>query len=145
MQNQDELASTIGTARKLHGHLGPFLVIGVKMGTAAKKALNVSAEQCTLLKAHAALPLYPPFSCLLDGIQVSTTCTVGNQRLKIENAEDIKVNFTKQDKIRIVKITLKPEMAEILKKKLSENALNEEFAMEIARLPENQLFNVQVQ
>lgn len=142
MQNQDELASTIDTARKLHGHLGPFLVIGVRMGVIAKKALLASDEQCTLLRAKVAVPLFPPYSCLLDGIQVSTTCTIGNQRLTIENSEEIRVSFTKQNTDRTVNITLNPKMAEELKKKLSEDTLTEEFALEIARLPENQVFNI---
>jgi formylmethanofuran dehydrogenase subunit E len=142
MQNQDELASTIDTARKLHGHLGPFLVIGVRMGVIAKKTLCASDEQCALLRAKVAVPLFPPYSCLLDGIQVSTTCTIGNQRLTIENSEEICANFTKHNASKTVKITLNPKMMKELKKKLSEDALTEEFALKIAGLPENQVFNI---
>ncbi len=144
MQSQDEeqLNVMIDNARKLHGHLGPFLVIGVRMGMIAKKALSVSDNQCTSLKANVKVPLFPPFSCLLDGIQASTSCTVGNQRLTIENGEEICVNFTKQNGDKTVKITLNPKIAEELKKKLSEDALTEEFALEIAGLPENQVFNI---
>ena len=42
----------------------------------------------------------------------------------------------------MVKITLEPRLAEELKEKLSENALTEEFALKIAGLPENQIFNI---
>jgi len=143
MQNKEELKAMIDNAQKLHGHLGPFLVIGVRMGMIAKKALSVSDDQCGLLKASVKVPLFPPFSCLLDGIQVSTSCTVGNQRLIIENSEEICVNFAKQNAGRTVKITLKPKMAEELKKKLTKGSLTEKFALELARTPENQLFNVE--
>jgi len=145
MQSQKELGLMIDDAQKLHGHLGPFLVIGVRMGMIAKKALSVSDNQCTFLKANVKVPLFPPFSCLLDGIQTSTNCTVGNQRLTIEDSEEICVNFAKQNAGRTVKITLKPKVAEELKKKLAKGSLTEKFALELAHMPENQLFNVETQ
>ncbi|HLE75547.1 MAG TPA: FmdE family protein, partial [Candidatus Bathyarchaeia archaeon] len=46
MQSQKELKLAIDNAQKLHGHLGPFLVLGVRMGIIAKKALSVSDDQC---------------------------------------------------------------------------------------------------
>jgi formylmethanofuran dehydrogenase subunit E len=145
MQNKEELKVMIDNAQKLHGHLGPFLVIGVRMGMIAKKALSVSDDQCGLLKANVKVPLFPPFSCLLDGIQASTSCTVGNQRLTIENSEEICVNFAKQNAGRTVKITPKPKIAEELKKKLAKGSLTEKFALELAHMPENQLFNVEIE
>ena len=145
MQSQKELGLMIDNAQKLHGHLGPFLVIGVRMGMIAKKILSVSDDQCGFLKANVKVPLFPPFSCLLDGIQASTSCTVGNQRLTIENSEEICVNFAKQNAGRTVKITLKPEVAEELKKKLAKGSLTEKFALRLAHTPENQLFNVETQ
>jgi formylmethanofuran dehydrogenase subunit E len=145
MQNKEELLLTINNAQKLHGHLGPFLVIGVRMGMTAKKALNVTGDQCTSLRASVKVPLYPPFSCLLDGIQASTSCTVGNQRLTIENSEEIYASFAKQNATETVKITLKPKTAKELEKRLSEDSLTEKFALELAHTPENQLFNVKIE
>jgi formylmethanofuran dehydrogenase subunit E len=145
VQSEQELALTISNAQKLHGHLGPFLVLGVRMGMIAKKALNAVDEQQKSLKASVKVPLFPPFSCLLDGIQASTSCTIGNQRLTIENSEEICVNFTKQNAAGTVKITLTPEMAEELEKKCSEDSLTEKFALELAHTPENQLFHVKIE
>jgi formylmethanofuran dehydrogenase subunit E len=144
VQSQKELRLMIDSAQKLHGHLGPFLVIGVRMGMTAKKALKVSDEQCRFLKASVKVPLSPPFSCLLDGIQVATSCTVGNQRLSIEDSEEICVSLSEQDAGKTVKVTLKPDMAEELKKKLAQGSLTEKFALELAHTPENQLFNIEM-
>jgi formylmethanofuran dehydrogenase subunit E len=144
-QSQKELLSMICNAQKLHGHLGPFLVLGVRMGMIARKALNVADDKRTSLRANVKVPLSPPFSCLLDGIQASTSCTVGNQRLTMENSEVICVSFAKQNGAETVKITLKPKIAEELKKKISECALTEKFALELADMPENQLFNVEIE
>jgi hypothetical protein len=62
--------------------------------------------------------------------------------LTIENSEEICVSFTKQNAAGTVKITLNSRLAEELKKRLSEDALTEEFALKIAGLPENQVFNI---
>ena len=142
MPEPNELTALIEYARKLHGHVGPFLVIGLKMGVAAKKALNVSNSECALLRAEVALPLHPPFSCLLDGIQVSTTCTIGNQRLKIKNSKTIQAAFTNQKDAKTVKITLAQHLWEQLKQKLKQDKLDEAFAWGLAEMPENQLFKI---
>jgi formylmethanofuran dehydrogenase subunit E len=142
MPEPKELAATIEFARKLHGHVGPYLVIGLKMGVVAKKALNISDTECTHLTAEAAVPLHPPFSCLLDGIQVSTTCTIGNQRLKIKNSKTIQATFRSQKDAKTVKITLTKHFHEQLEQKQKQDTLNEAFAWELAELPENQLFNI---
>jgi formylmethanofuran dehydrogenase subunit E len=145
MQNENELLSTINSARKLHGHLGPFLVLGVRMGMVAKKALDIADDRQASLMASVKVPLVPPFSCLLDGIQVSASCTIGNRRLTIENSEEICVTFAKQNDIGMVKIKLKPEMAKELEKRRSEDALTENFALELVRAPENRLFHVEIE
>jgi formylmethanofuran dehydrogenase subunit E len=142
MPEPNELTTIIEYARKLHGHVGPFLVIGLKMGAAAKKALNVSDTECTLLTAEVAVPLHPPFSCLLDGIQVSTTCTIGNQRLQVKNSKTIQATFTRQKDAKKVKITLTQHFSEQLEEKLKQDRLDEAFAWGLAELPENQLFNI---
>jgi len=142
MPEPNELTALIEYGRKLHGHVGPFLVIGLKMGAAAKKALNISDTECTHLTAEVSVPLHPPFSCLLDGIQVSTTCTIGNQRLKIKNSKTIQATFTRQKDAKKVKITLTQNLSEQLEQKQKQNQLTEELALEIADMPENQLFNI---
>jgi formylmethanofuran dehydrogenase subunit E len=142
MPEPNELTTIIEYARKLHGHVGPFLVIGLKMGAAAKKALNVFDSECALLRAEVAVPLHPPFSCLLDGIQVSTTCTIGNQRLKIKNSKAIQATFTSEKNAKTAKITLTQHFREQLEQKQKQDKLDEAFALELAEMPENQLFNI---
>jgi formylmethanofuran dehydrogenase subunit E len=144
-EQPNELTALIEYARKLHGHVGPFLVIGLKMGAAAKKALNISNKECTLLGADVAVPLHPPFSCLLDGIQVSTTCTIGNQRLQIKDSKTIQAIFRSEKDAKTVKIRLTEQFSEQLDEKQNQDELDEAFAWEVAELPENQLFNVTIE
>jgi len=143
MSESNELVSIIEFARQFHGHVGPYLIIGLKMGIAARKALNIFEAERMLLRAKVEVPLHPPFSCLLDGIQVSTTCTVGNQRLKIKNSKCIEATFARQQDTKVLRIMLSSQLSEQLKAKKKQNKLTEEFALEIAKMPENQLFNIE--
>ena len=135
-------SATINAARKFHGHLGPFLVIGVRMGEAAIKQFNLTGNERLDLKANVKVPLQTPFSCLLDGIQIATTCTIGNQRLKVENSNAIQATFTTQNKPKTIKITINETFNQQLNQKQTQNKLTEEYAQEIADMPENQLFNI---
>jgi len=135
------LTSMIEYARKLHGHVGPYVVIGLRMGYAAKKALNVS-DDAARLTTEISVPLHPPFSCLLDGIQVATTCTVGNRRLHFKNGKTVKAIFSDQKDAKTVKITLTRQFTDQLKQKKKQDKLDEAFACELAKLPENQLFDI---
>ncbi len=91
------------------------------------------------------MPLHPPFSCLLDGIQVSTTCTVGNQRLQFKDSKAIEAIFSKQKDAKTAIITLKPSFSRQLEQKMKEDKLDEAFAWELADLSENQLFDIAIE
>ncbi len=88
------------------------------------------------------MPLYPPFSCLLDGIQVSTTCTIGNQRLQFKDSKTIQATFFIEENGKIVKVTLTKPFGKILEQMKKQDKLDEAYAWEIAKLPENQLFQI---
>lgn len=141
MTETREIPLLIKNAAKLHGHLGPFLVIGVRMGDAARSYLDVDDSSCRRLQASIRTPLSTPFSCVIDGIQASTTCTVGNQRLKIENsAKEITASFTLQSTNKAMKILVNREVVEDLIKEMSKGANPEQLAIKIAHMQEEQLF-----
>jgi len=135
-------ADVVEFARKLHGHVGPYLVIGLRMGIAAKKALNILDTESTILRAEVSVPMYPPFSCLLDGVQVSTTCTIGNQRLQIKNSKIIEATFTKENSSKIVKIKLNKQFRDEIEQRHKQNGLDEAYSREISELPQNQLLTI---
>jgi len=142
----DSLVLEIRNAEKLHGHLGPFLVIGVRIGSLAKRILNTSTKESNELRVTAKLPFLTPFSCILDGIQATTQCTVGNQKLKVENMQaQIIVHFEQRDSDKALKIHVNPEIVGELKNKYSKGASNEELAWEIASMKESQLFIIEKQ
>lgn len=137
---KDRLKSLIEDAEKLHGHLGPFLVIGVRMGIIAQKTLNEK------MHATVKVPLSTPFSCIIDGVQATTKCTVGNQKLKVEDAKgEIIAYFKAPNPSKTLKITVNPKIVDELLRRLSEGASSEELAWEIARKPEHELFKIETQ
>ncbi|MEM2971079.1 MAG: formylmethanofuran dehydrogenase subunit E family protein [Candidatus Bathyarchaeia archaeon] len=139
-----DFTELIEKAVDLHGHLGPFVVIGVKMGEIAKRILNSTNSGNDALQVTAEVPLSIPFSCVLDGIQIATQCTVGNQKLRIKNSQkDITAYFQNIKLGTILKVSVSPKIAETLMEKISKGFQNEKLAWEIASTPENQLFIVE--
>jgi formylmethanofuran dehydrogenase subunit E len=136
----------IQNAAKLHGHLGPFLVIGVRMGEIAKRHLKVDQKNSRGLQANIKTPLSTPFSCVIDGIQATTSCTVGNQKLKIEKSmKEITARFKLQSSDKTVKILVKPKLVKNLIEEMSKGADSEKLAAKIAHLKEEQLFVLEEQ
>ena len=144
MTDKEEITSLINDAVKLHGHLGPFLVIGVRMGSLAEKTLNLDEKDKRELQAIVHTPAFTPFTCAIDGIQATTTCTVGNQRLKISNSrKKITALFQTQNPHRTLRIAVRPRVIDELTQKASEHVGNEDLAAKIASMPTHQLFEVE--
>ena len=136
----------IENAAKLHGHLGPFLVIGVRMGEIAKRRLKVDEKNSRGLQANVKTPFSTPFSCVIDGIQATTSCTVGNQKLKIEKSmKEITACFKLQSSDKIVKISVNPEVVKNLTEEMSRGADSEQLAAKIAHSKEEQVFVLEEQ
>lgn len=69
------LKELIERGTEFHGHLGPFLVLGIRMGILALKELGSSGHK--EIESTVKTGTTPPISCLVDGIQISTGCTMG--------------------------------------------------------------------
>ena len=67
-------------AGRFHGHVGPFLAIGLRMGGIANESLGRDPME---MKASVAVKPRPPRSCVVDGIQYSTGCTMGKGNIAI--------------------------------------------------------------
>ncbi len=139
-----DLVALMEKAANFHGHLGPYLVIGVRIGQIAKRILNTNPRKISTLQATAKVPLLTPFSCVLDGIQVTTHCTIGNQKLRIEKSQEgITVYFELQNSDKALKVSVNPKIIGMLTNKISEGVSNKELAWEIVHMPESQLFMIE--
>jgi len=87
-----------------------------------------------------------PFSCTIDGIQVSTQCTVGNGKLKLKSAQNTVSAKFQLNREKQVVVTLKTTKFEELKKAMPKSARsyrNIRLAREIASSPERELFKIE--
>ena len=137
-----ELTPTIKKAADFHGHLGPFLVIGVRMGLIGVRELEVKGND-EMLHVTAMLKYSVPFSCVVDGIQVATKCTIGNRKLRLRSSSGIAARFELQRGEQVT-VAVDPTAFNKLKNGLlSENVPPEEvrkLAHLVASMPEEELF-----
>jgi len=73
----------LNKAVNLHGHLGPFLVLGLKMGLQAEKLLGEKPVKCEIETVNR-----KPFLCVLDGIRA-----VGVDAILVKESSGIKAKF----------------------------------------------------
>ena len=94
----DEL---VQKAVNFHGHLGPFLIVGLKMGKIALERFGLKRHSS--LKVTVDSDIHPPLSCIIDGIQIATGCTFGRGTIKIKQQGIPRAHFEYQGR----KITMK--------------------------------------
>lgn len=67
---------------EIHGHIGIYSLIGVKMGLLAKEMLESEG-----IHGHIHILSFsgkvPPVSCLMDGLQISTGSTLGHGLIEV--------------------------------------------------------------
>ena len=85
--------------KQVHGHVGPWNVLGWRMGKAALRELSGTWGQHEL-DIICYIPLETPYSCLVDGLIVGTGNSMG--RLDIRLGEvmtmaDIHVSVRRKD------------------------------------------------
>jgi len=138
-----ELMALLKKAADFHGHLGPFLVLGVRMGLIGVRELgakkNAEKLRVTVMSKHSV-----PFSCVIDGIQVATKCTIGNKKLRVKNSSGIAAKFELQNGEQVT-VKVNPATFNKLKNKLPENISGEELrelADLVISMPEEELFIV---
>ena len=67
-------------ASELHGHVGIYSLLGVKMGLHARELLNAEAGELYVVSYAGSTP---PVSCFNDGLQVSTEATIGHGLIEV--------------------------------------------------------------
>ncbi len=143
-EQKQELEEILEKAVDFHGHLGPFLVLGIRMGFAGLRELRVERGNP---KLHVTVMTKPsvPFSCVIDGIQAATKCTIGNRKMRLRNSpKNVAAKFQILEG-KIVTVTLNPAKQDELKKLLSKHAgfqEMEKIARKVCSMPEKELFKV---
>jgi formylmethanofuran dehydrogenase subunit E len=127
-------------AGRFHGHIGPFLAIGLRMGLLANENLGRAPMDTA---AVVSVEPEPPKSCLVDGVQFITGCTMGKGNIKIRpDASIISVSFKRG--AATLKIDLRDDFLRRMEHDLDgapEKAVID-YAFEIMDTPLGELFEV---
>ena len=111
-----------------HGHLGPYLILGLLMGQYAIKKIKAKPHFGLEVRAWGAKER--PKSCLIDGLQLATGCTYGKGNIVKYNGKSIRVKFLNRDSKESIILDLSPGVIKRLQSTLSHRQA-EELAMEI--------------
>lgn len=82
IQPETEPRELFALGVRFHGHPGPFLALGIRMGLLALRLLGSTGFRGIVAEVETGTE--PPISCLADGVQVSTGCTAGKGNLVIK-------------------------------------------------------------
>lgn len=119
---------------KLHGHLGPYAVIGYRMGVLARQKLGEG-----WMSAVVETGLKKPLSCIIDGIQISTSCTLGKGNIKVLDNKIPKASFMCAQKKFALR--LKEQLWKELERKVSKE-MEFEQALYYYNMPDEELFEI---
>ncbi len=125
-------AGLMPLAVRLHGHKGPFLAIGLRMGLLALRLLGSSGFTGIAAEAHTGTE--PPISCLVDGIQVATGCTAGKGNLRVLPSGRPEAVFSANGQ------TLRVALQEEWLKRLLASGAKDSLTDEVLTAPEEELF-----
>jgi len=101
-----DLTELIDRGTALHGHLGPFLVAGIRMGLHALALLESPGYFCLRVESEAGRET--PLSCLNDGIQIGSGCTIGKGNLTVVDGGRPRARF--ETETHAVTIELREEV-----------------------------------
>ena len=121
-------------AVKFHGHLGPFLVLGLRAGLLGVDYLG---KEYFELRAKVETALHPPRSCFIDGIQFASSCTTGKGNLETNALDDVSVEFVRG--ARRISLVVRKDVSKTLELITSDRQA-ETIAREILQKTNEELF-----
>jgi len=105
---------------EFHGHLGVFSIVGAKMGIKARELFGVGPDMIEVITYAGTRP---PYSCLNDGIQVSTGATLGMGTIQLAPDKKVQPSATFSNKGRSIRISLKKEYLDKVDSEINEGIL----------------------
>lgn len=118
---------------EFHGHLGPYVVVGYRMGKIARK------EFPEKIWGFVYCGLEPPLSCIIDGIQFSSCCTLGKNNISVDSQDRAMARFHNQ--INILEIELRQEIREEIEDAMGSGE-EESLSLQLFNMEDSELFEV---
>jgi formylmethanofuran dehydrogenase subunit E len=83
--------SVLAAAAEFHGHVGPWLALGLRAGLLARRRL---LDDPFRLRAVVRCPARRPFTCFIDGVQFGSGCTMGKGNIRHIASRRVGVTFS---------------------------------------------------
>jgi formylmethanofuran dehydrogenase subunit E len=125
----DEMAAL----KRFHGHLGPYAVLGYRMGLTARRMF----PERIYGRVHSGTQR--PLSCLADGIQMSSCCTLGKNNIAL--LEDAQARAEFSDGKGHLDLTVRPGIVNDIATRCDHHN-EEEMAMHLFSLSDGDLFEI---
>jgi len=119
--------------KRFHGHLGPWAAVGYRMGQIAHDRFPGK------LWAVVYTGTRPPISCLIDGVQFTSCCTMGKGNIKVKNENKAMTIF--YDRSIIIEIKLKDVWRDRIERNMSRET-EEALALEVYNAADEDLFRI---
>ena len=119
--------------KRFHGHLGPYAVLGYRMGLAARSRF----PERIYARVHSGTRR--PLSCLADGVQMSSCCTLGKNNITVLEDAEARVEFS--DGAAHLEMTALMEVVDDINARCDHHN-EEEMAMRFYSLSDDDLFVV---
>lgn len=84
----------------LHGHIGPYLILGLVMGRKALRTLDLGGY--IGFRAEVFCGTKPPLTAIVDGLQASTGLTTGKMNITISEGDSGKTVFTTEEGDKLI-------------------------------------------
>jgi len=124
---------------KFHGHLGPYLVLGLIGGSLALK--KIGSRKHFGLKVLVYGANEKPKSCLIDGLQLSTGATYGKGNIEKYKAKTIKIEVYNLCNKKRVSLTISKQLTEELQA-LKSHIDSEKLAKGLLKISPGKIFNL---
>ncbi|OPX66703.1 MAG: FmdE, Molybdenum formylmethanofuran dehydrogenase operon [Methanoregulaceae archaeon PtaB.Bin009] len=126
---------TVTDLAAFHGHLGPYIVLGYRIGKYIREHFCSDPFQ---MKAEVYCAGTPPQSCLADGVQLGSGCTLGKRNIEIVRSDTIRCVFWTNGK----RVTINPRPIPLPQRDMDYEAAIEGIAENMYTRPERDLFDV---
>jgi len=103
----------LATVVQFHGHLGPSVVAGARMGMTGRRAVEAKGFFDVEVTCEGPLAK-PPQSCFLDGVQVATGATLRKRTLQWVQADRLTMRIKNTGTGKIVVLRPTPALLELL-------------------------------
>ena len=120
---------------RFHGHLGPYVVVGYRMGAVAHREFGGYKG----LTAEVACVTKPPMLCVVDGVQFSSQCTLGKGNIAVKEGPTPVAVFRKEG--REITIRLPESLRDRIDREMSKEKEVEQ-SLFFFRMPEAELLEI---